>query len=167
MLVSVAAAIIFYKLWSVFVGLLSQAIQLTIIALSFDCLCFAIYQYANLFSWLDCWITVIMQIAVLGICIIIVVITAEHHKKDKVSASNTATRKLAASLAGLSYITTTIILKCFLTDISESIILSIFSLLVNVVVFLLSYCIAMAFYRAHLVRKFKLTIDLDGISKSE
>lgn len=164
---SVVAAIIVYKLWSAFTGLLSQAIQFIFLSLSSDCLCYAMYQYNNIFVWQDFIVTAILQIVVFGICIIVVVITAEHHKKDKVSASNAATRKLVASIAGLSYITTTIILKYFFTDISDNIVLSAFSVIVNVMVFLLSYVSVMAFYRAHLIRKFKLTINLDGISKNE
>lgn len=159
MLASIVTSILFYKKWSAFIGLISQGTQLLIFALTINCIDFAMCQAAGLFTLCDYMTGLIIQIATFGIALLIVVHFAQKHDTTKKSAIN----KVAGSIAGLTSALTFIICKIFFAQESTIFFVTVISILMKLMIILLSFGIVMAYYRAFLIKKFKLTIDLDGL----
>ncbi len=159
MLVAGLTSILYKKKWSVFMGFLSQATQLLEFTITLDCIYFAIYHNAGLFVWIDYLLTIIIQIVALGASIILVIISAKHHNINKKPVINTK----AGIISGLTFVVTSILLKIYTPKISTYTALVIISLLMNILIILLNFAVAMACYRAFLIKKFKLTIDLNNI----
>lgn len=149
---------IFYKIkWSVFIGFLSQATQFIEFIITLDCIYFAMYHNAGLFVWIDYLLTIIIQIAAFGVSIILVINSAKNHNINKKPVINTK----VGIISGLTFVLTSILLKIYIPKISLCTVLVIINLLINIIIILLDFAVAMACYRAFLIKKFKLIIDLN------
>lgn len=158
-LTTIVTSILFYKKWSAFIGLISQGTQLLIFMLTIDCIDFAMYQAADLFVLCDYMIGLSIQIATFGIALLIVVHFAQDHDVTKKGVIN----KSVGLIAGLTSALTFIICKIFFSQASTIFFLTIISILMKLMIILLNFAIAMAYYRAFLIKKFKLIIDLDSL----
>lgn len=156
-IIATITSIVFKRKWSAFFGFLSQATQLLIFAITLDCIYFAISHALEKFVWYEFLISIIIQVVAFPINLSLVVSSAKRHDIHKKPVIN----KSAGLVAGLSCILTLIVLKVFLTEISMSFIFIIMSFLINIFIILLSYAIVMAYYRAYLIKKFHLVIELN------
>jgi hypothetical protein len=153
---AIATSMLFRKKWSAFTGLLSQATQFVIFVIAIDCIYFGMYNMADIFVWYEYLISIIIQIIAFLVSIQLVVNSAKRHDISKKPVINTT----VGAVAGLVCASTSIICKIFFTEVSASVILTIMSLLMNIMILLSSYVIVMAYYRAFLIKKYDLEIQI-------
>lgn len=156
-IVAIITSMLFRMKWSAFMGLLSQATQFVIFVISIDCIYFGMYHLANMFVWLEFIISMIVQIVAFVVNFFLAVSSAKRHVVDKKPRVNA----VAGAVAGLTYAGALIFCKIFLTEATLSIAMTILSFLMNIMVCLLSYVVSMAMYRAYLIKKYNLEIQLD------
>ena len=151
-LINIVSSIILKVKWSICSGFISQATQGLLLAISFDCIYFSMYKLANLFIWYEFLSSIATQIIAIALCIPIVVKNANMHNTNKVAMPSI----IAGSVSGVACVGTTIFCKLFLTNASLSLVLTIISILMNVVVYILAYIIVTGYYRAYLIKKYKM-----------
>lgn len=152
---SIAMSIFFWKKWAAFTGLLSQGIQLSTFSLMTNFNLFAIYHKEEMSSGIIFLSIVLIEVLAFGIGIPLLVYTAEHHNVYK----RPVDRTIIASFCGFTSVLVTILLKAFSLSFS----MEIFIVCCLVLIILLNFSSLMAYYRAFLIKKFKLTIDLNNI----
>lgn len=152
---SIAMSIFFWKKWAAFTGLLSQGTQLFTFSLMINFNLFGIYQREEMFSDFIFLIIVLIEVLAFGIGIPLLVYTAEYHNVYKKPVDS----KIIASFCGFISVLATILLKVF----SPSFSMKIFIVCWLVAIILLNFSSFRAYYRAFLIKKFKLTIDLNNI----
>lgn len=153
----IAVAITSHK-WSVRLEFVSRGIMWIFLIIAFDCLDFAMYKRANMFVWYEYLINVSVQIVCFISSLLICRLAAKKHDKEsKCTLNNTAV--LAPSLAGLSYSGIIVFCKIFLTDASLSLVLTIFSVIIFVMTYLLAYVAVSSFYCSYLIHRYNLELD--------
>lgn len=157
LILNVITAFIFYAKWSVISGFLSQATQGICLTIIYDCFTLSLYKMLNAFVWSDYAVTIALQIIAVPFVLIIVILSARKHDKNKVPK----VLKIGLSAGTSIYAVSSIISKVFLANLSINVVIIIMNIILNVVIFLMWYVVLSAIYRAYLVKRYKLNITLD------
>lgn len=161
-LIEIILSLILYLKWSAVSVLVSQATQILFFVVNLDFMNYSIYKFSGLFVWYEFLISIILQLSAMLISIPIAINSAKRYI-DKPYEKKLNARVIAGSFAGLSYTTAIIFCKIFLTNASVALVITIISILINLLICLLNLGIVMAFYRVYLIKRFKLNIDLKCI----
>lgn len=161
-LIEIILSVILFVKWSAVSGLVSQATQILFFVINLDFINYSMYKLGGLFVWYELLIAILLQFATILIFIPIAINSANRYI-EKASEKKLNAGVIAGSVAGLSYITTITFCKIFLTNASLAVVITIISILINLLICLLNWCIVLAFYRVYLIKRFKLKIDLKSI----
>lgn len=149
-------SLICYNKWSAKYFLVSQATYALVVCIIIDLIYYAMYQATSLLVWQDYLVAMILQVAAIPIVAVFTVFHAKTFKEKKYSTLY----KIGSAISGTVYGISSIVCKIFLTDASLSVVLTIISILINIIVFFLIYAILNAIYRAFLIGKFNLSIEV-------
>ena len=153
---NIVTSIIFVIKWSAFFLLFAQSTQFTFLIIILNFIYYGLQKISLLFVWYEFLISLIIQVIAFVVSILLVINQAKNQKKVK----KKSTKIMAGSAAVLSFSIGRIICRFFLTNATFSIVSTILSILLNIMICLLSYAIVCGYYRAYLMKKFDLKINL-------
>lgn len=153
---NLVVSLICYNKWSAKFFFISQATYALVICIMIDIIYYAMYHATELFVVMDYIVAIVLQIVIIPIIGMITVFHAKTFKKKKYSTLY----KIGGAISGAVYGISSIVCKIFLTDASLSIVLTIISILMNIIVYFLIYGILSASYRVFLIEKFNLSIEV-------
>ena len=132
LIISILTSCVYYNKWSIVSMLLLQATEFIVFSLIMDVIYYAMYQATSLFIWQDYLVAMILQVASIPIIVLFTVFHAKTFKEKKYST----VYKISGAIAGTAYAISAVVCKVFLTDISINVILSMISVVLNIIVYL-------------------------------
>lgn len=157
LILNVITAFVFYAKLSVISWFLSQATQGVYLAIIYDCFMLSFYKMLDVFVWSDYAVTIALQVIAIPFVLIIVILSARKHNKNKVPK----VLKIGLSAGASIYAVSSIISKVFLANLSINVVIIIMNVILNVAIFLMWYAVLSALYRAYLTKRYKLDIVLE------
>lgn len=156
--INVITAFIFYLKWSAISGFLSQATQCIYLAIIINCFIPAIDNAVGIFVLYDYIITIALQIIEIPFILVIVTLSARKHNKGKIPKIYKLSLSVSISICALI----SLISKFLLTNVSLNVIVTIVNCLLIIMMCIAWYIVISAFYRAYLIKKYKLNIILES-----
>lgn len=145
----------FEKKWSIKTAFLSKATQLFFFAVSIDFLLYGLYRFFDFFLWHELIITFCTQIIAFVISFLLLVFKLSKAKSKRYSLIYTS---IGGSIGGFTYMIGMILGKFVFAE-NPNLGIWFLVLVLNLMVWLLSYVIASGYYSAYLIDKYQLKFD--------
>ena len=142
--------------WSAVTYLITQATQILFFIIAINYIYFGYCKTSGFFVWYEYAVSIVTQFAAFALSVPITVHLAKKHNIEKKPLEYVKKSSIHLLIIPLS----SILYKIFLTDAPFSVVLTILCILLNLVALLSSSHITATYYRAYLIKKFNLTIDL-------
>jgi len=154
---NIITSVVFRKKWSLFIGFVSQGTQLLLFAIGVNFIIFGMYKCTELFVFYEYLIIIAIQVIVSCIGFYLIVTMSKRHNEKKKGKSSTV---MAATTTIAVYAWTTAFCKLFLAGAPLSTVITILSVIMNVLICLLNYVAIGGYYRAFLVKKYRIEIEM-------
>lgn len=151
-----------FMTWTLFRGFLLQGTHLLFFDINLVCFHFALYIFSKAFVWQEYLISCILTICALAIIFLIVLYSARRIKKDKSIVSPS----FILSFTLFVYTVGQVLCQIILIDVDFLIVMRILIVLINVLMVGVWYGIFSSYYRAYLLKKYGISIDLENLTKS-
>ena len=160
-LIAIIISIVFLLKWSAFSNMILEGTYFFISAIAMDLIFFNMTIYINIFAWYEYLITVLTQLVAIMVCFPITINFAEKHSKIKNLEGPKIAQKFWTSVGIFVSGAVPLFCKLFLNDAPVTIVWPIIGFIIDLSICSLGILYIKAFYRAYLIKKFHLLIDIN------